>query len=78
MEKSRMKRINKALLPCLWFVVWSAWIQAASAQEAAPVIEIENPTYEFQQVTEGDVVKHDFRVFNRGNAPLEIKKVKPG
>jgi len=44
----------------------------------APVIEVENATYEFDQVTQGEVVKHDFRVFNRGKAPLEIKSVKPG
>ena len=73
-----MKRISKMLIPCLCFIVWAICIQAAPAQEPAPVIEIENPTYEFQQVTEGDLVKHDFRVVNRGNAPLEIKKVKPG
>ncbi|MBW1744455.1 MAG: DUF1573 domain-containing protein [Deltaproteobacteria bacterium] len=39
---------------------------------------MENANYEFDQVTQGEVVKHDFRVFNRGEAPLEIKSVKPG
>jgi hypothetical protein len=46
--------------------------------QAVPVIEVETPIYEFPQVTQGEVVKHDFRVFNRGSAPLQIKGVKPG
>ena len=48
------------------------------ADKEVPVIEVENANYEFGQVTQGEVVKYDFRVFNRGKAPLEIKSVKPG
>lgn len=46
--------------------------------EPVPVIEVEQPTYDFKQVSQGEVVKHDFRVFNRGEVSLEIKKVQPG
>jgi hypothetical protein len=42
------------------------------------VIEVDVPTYDFHQVPEGQIVRHDFRVFNRGTASLEIKNVKPG
>jgi hypothetical protein len=59
-------------------MVWVALTQAAGEKEAVPVIEVEEPTYDFHQVNQGEVVKHDFRVFNRGNAPLQIKNVKPG
>jgi hypothetical protein len=59
-------------------MLWVGLTQAAGEKEAKPVIEVEKPTYDFHKVTEGDVVRHDFRVFNRGNAPLDIKNVKPG
>ena len=73
-----MRVLRKTLFQFLCVMIWVVMAQAAAEQQAAPVIEIEGPTHDFLQVTEGDVVKHDFRVFNRGNAPLEIKKVKPG
>jgi hypothetical protein len=59
-------------------MVWVGLSQAAGEKEAIPVIEVEEPTYNFHQVNQGDVVRHDFRVFNRGTAPLDIKNVKPG
>lgn len=76
----RMKVIRAILLGCLVMVmmVLAGITQAAEENEAVPVIEIKNPTYDFQQIPQGEVVKHDFRVFNRGTAPLEIKSVKPG
>jgi hypothetical protein len=74
-----MMRMLKAILwQCLVLIVWVALTQAAGGKEAIPVIEVEESTYDFHQITQGKVVKHDFRVFNRGNAPLEIKNVKPG
>jgi hypothetical protein len=74
----RMKVFRAILLACLVMMVWAGITQAAEENEAVPIIEIENPTYDFQQMPQGEVVKHDFRVFNRGGAPLEIKSVKPG
>lgn len=76
----RMKVIRAILLGCLVMVmmVLASITPAAEENEAVPVIEIKNPTYDFQQIPQGEVVKHDFRVFNRGTAPLEIKSVKPG
>jgi hypothetical protein len=47
-------------------------------KEALPIIEVEMPTYDFGRALQGEVVKHDFRVFNRGSVLLEIKSVKPG
>jgi hypothetical protein len=73
-----MRLLKQILCQCLVLIVWIALAQAAAEKEAVPVIEIEGPTHEFPQVTQGEVVKHDFRVFNRGKAPLEIKSVKPG
>ncbi len=73
-----MQVIKRILCQCLILVVWVGLTQAAGEGGAVPVIEVEEPTYDFHQVTQGDVVKHDFRVLNRGKAPLQIESVKPG
>ena len=73
-----MKLLKGILCQCLILMVCVGLTQAAGEREAVPVIEVEEQTHDFHQVTEGEVVKHDFRVFNRGNAPLQIKNVKPG
>jgi hypothetical protein len=70
--------LKLVLLGCLVVLIWSGFSQSKEDTQAAPVMEVEMPTYDFDQVSEGDIVKHDFRVLNRGNAPLEIKDVKPG
>jgi hypothetical protein len=69
------KTASLVILISIFSVVLSA---AKESAEAVPVIEVENLTYEFKQVSQGEIVKHDFRIFNRGTAPLEIRKVKPG
>jgi hypothetical protein len=73
-----MRMLKGMLYWCLVLMVWVGLSQAAGEKEATPVIEVEEPTYDFHQVTQGEVVRHDFRVFNRGTAPLDIKNVKPG
>lgn len=62
----------------LFLLILTGATYAAEEQAPAPVIEIEEATYEFGEVQQGEEVKHTFKVFNRGNAPLEIKNVKPG
>ena len=85
-----MRFVGAMLLGCLVLMAVAGFTQAAEEQEAVAAIEIEEPAkavaaieieepaYDFRQVSQGEVVKHDFRVFNRGSAPLEIKSVKPG
>jgi hypothetical protein len=73
-----MKLLNKLLYLCLILMLWVGLTQAAGEKEAVPVIEVEGASYDFRQVKQGEVIKHDFRVFNRGKASLEIKNVKPG
>ena len=73
-----MMRVLSAMVwGCLILMLGAGFVQAAPEKKAVPVVEVENPTYEFNRVTQGEVVKHDFPVFNRGTAPLEIKNVKP-
>ena len=59
-------------------MVWAQLLQAEEQSRPAPTIDIAVPIYDFNQVAKGEVVKHDFRVLNRGTADLEIKQVKPG
>ena len=74
-----MKRVMKSLIYVLFsMTVAVGFLWAKEGPESTPVIEFDQATYDFKQVSQGAVVKHDFRVFNRGKAPLEIKKVKPG
>jgi hypothetical protein len=76
-------RVRGAMF-CVWLVLMmgvgfaQGVEESVQEKEAAPIIEVEKPTFDFDQVLEGKEVKHAFRVFNRGTAPLEIKSVKPG
>lgn len=73
-----MKVLRALSLACLLMMLSAGIVQGAEEKEAVPIIEIENPTYDFREIPQGKVVKHAFRVFNRGGAPLEIKSVRPG
>ena len=70
----------RGLILCgfLVLIVWAGYTQAEVEKGASPIIEIEMPTYDFGRAPQGEVLRHDFRVFNRGAAPLDIKSVKPG
>ena len=72
------KALKLVLFGFLVVLIWSGFSQSNEKKQAVPVMEVEMPIYDFDQVSEGEVVKHDFRMLNRGNAPLEIKDVKPG
>jgi hypothetical protein len=72
-------RVSKIIvLVCISIMVGAGIIQAEEEKKAVPIIEVEHLIYDFGQVNQGEIVKHDFRVFNRGSAPLKIKSVKPG
>jgi hypothetical protein len=74
-----VKRVLETVLLASLIVTISAGFSPAKEGAApAPVIEVDQATYDFKEVFQGEIVKHDFRVFNRGEASLEIKKVKPG
>lgn len=42
----------------------------------APIIEFDEKSFDFGQITQGEKVEHDFQVTNKGIDPLIIRKVK--
>lgn len=48
---------------------------SAADRANAPAVGIEESKYNFQVVTEGDVVEHTFELKNTGGRPLEIREV---
>ncbi len=58
---------------------------ASPANQATGIETLKHPSvvlpeniYQFDKVLEGTVLNHEFIVQNKGEASLEIKKVKPG
>jgi len=72
-----MRVIRSFLLGCLVFVVCTSIVQAEIKEEAVPVIEIVEPVYDFGEIKKRDLIKHDYKVLNKGTEPLEIKTVEP-
>jgi hypothetical protein len=48
----------------------------AADRHARPVLEVPEQRWQFATVVEGTQIYHDFEVRNRGEAPLEIAKVR--
>jgi hypothetical protein len=67
-------------------VVCAAWIVFQNVQVSPPLAHgsgsprliLEEKSHDFGRVQEGDVVEHTFRIFNKGDGPLLIGRVKPG
>jgi len=53
-------------------------VAALAQMTAGPMMVIEEKSFDFKEVKEGEVLKHAFRVLNKGDQNLEIKKVQPG
>ena len=51
----------------------TCWAQEISR----PKMILEEKVFDAKEVKEDEIIEHDFRVFNIGNSPLEIKDVKP-
>lgn len=44
---------------------------------AAPHLYLPEETFKFTPVIDGQAVRHDFAVLNKGNAPLDLMEIKP-
>ena len=60
-----------ALIPLTGF-------SATENDGAEPVVYVPEPVFEFDKVVDGSEVVHDFIVQNKGDATLDITKVRPG
>ena len=55
-----------------------AYVPASLAQNAAdPRMVLREKSFDFKEVNEGKVLEHAFKVFNEGEGPLQIIKVRP-
>jgi len=54
------------------------FLTVVHADESAPLAFVEGVLYDFGTVLEGNDVLHDFVIKNKGDADLEIVKVKSG
>jgi hypothetical protein len=68
------------LLICTLFALSALSVTSFAKEEAvqAPSLFFPAPKYEFEEVLEGDEVLHDFAIRNRGTAPLNLIRVRPG
>jgi hypothetical protein len=48
------------------------------ARAGAPTAILPETEYRFGTAIEGDIVRHDFILLNKGNAELRIEKIKTG
>lgn len=59
-------------------VVWFAGSHADAVSENVPIAVAPETTYQFETVPEGTQVTHEFKIQNKGTAPLIIEKVNTG
>lgn len=52
-------------------------LAGAAAAIAAPEIAVDRPVYDFGSISQGKKVEHAFVIRNKGDAPLNIKSVRP-
>lgn len=53
-------------------------IEIVRIRKSLPVADIPARSFRFEPVADGQAVLHDFQLFNRGEAPLNISKVRTG
>jgi len=67
---------------CLCFILLAikalCFNKVLFAEELEPIIFVQEPIYDFGQVSEGTKVTHDFIIKNKGTKVLEINKVETG
>ena len=76
-----MKRVKHILqaafsITIVTFTAISAW--TAESTKDTPIMVIPEKVFQFNEVKEGMVLKHTFKVLNQGTQVLTIKRVKPG
>lgn len=73
--KNVLSRLLATVL-LLWAGVCMADQPAASSHQPAPKAVVPSATFEFAPVVDGTEIQHDFTILNKGDAPLDILKVR--
>ena len=73
-----MITVKRIVFSCFIVFIWTLLFPCPDVDCSGPIIEIEEPIFHHKQVTQGQVIKHDFKVYNKGIDLLEIKDVRPG
>jgi hypothetical protein len=72
--------MKKLLCGTFFLISWiilnlaTGWAQ----QFTGPRMDLKEKYFDAKHVKEGQIIEHTFTVYNRGDRPLEIKKVQPG
>jgi hypothetical protein len=53
-----------------------SWLSATAQEIRKPKVFLQEHTYDFKEVMEGEVINHTFSIFNKGNEELKIFQVK--
>jgi hypothetical protein len=69
-------RFLLVLTCCLCLLMLSH--QPLPAQEQRPKMVLTEREFDLKKVREGEILNHSFSIRNEGDAPLEIRSVKPG
>jgi hypothetical protein len=69
-----MKNPFQILMAALFLLT----LLAAAAQAGSPAAVLPESQYRFGTTVEGDIVRHDFILLNKGNADLKIENIKTG
>ena len=59
-------------------ILFSSAVCFGAENDAAPSVFFPETQYEFSPVLEGSTVVHDFVIQNKGNATLNVDRVKTG
>ena len=59
-------------------LVFSAGLGSGAENEQGPKVFFPQTHYEFSPVLDGATVVHEFVIQNKGNAPLNVERVKTG
>jgi hypothetical protein len=76
----REEYMKKILYGTFFLITWIiVTLTAGFAQQfPGPKMVLNEKYFNAQSVKEGQIIEHTFTVFNKGDRPLEIKKVQPG
>ena len=75
---ARGRKMKKKLYPIsfLTFLILFSASSGFSGQAAGPRIFFEENVFDAKEIEGGEYLEHTFKVYNRGDTPLEISEVR--